>query len=516
MKKSIYYIAAGLLMSIAPACTDTMEEMQVSDKALKEEYLKADALNVSSFIPALAFNVNNLTTSWQYQVEQNLNADHFAGYMMSANPFGLSGTNAHYNINDGWNGFVYSVPAANLGQMVAFKRDALPLYNDYYAYGLVLKVLSALPMVDAFGTFPYTQFGTGTDVQWDDLEGVYNEMISEMDYAAENLTAYIGTEKANRISNDPSSYAGDYIKFIKLANTIKLRLAVRMSGVAPEKARTFAEEAVNSQYGVLGAEDGPYSISGDNNHPLWQLGAWVDTQMGADVESFLGGYNDPRLGAYFKPATDAAVEGQFKGIRQGASIQEKSTYEGFSLPNFAQNAPMVLVTAAESYFLRAEGALKGWNMGGTAEDFYNDGVKASFTQYSLSDAEDYLNSSLVPADYVDPKNAANSYAATTTVTPNWADASSDEERLEKIITQKWIAIFPDGAEAWADFRRTGYPKLKPIPASQNPSIPTGDFIKKLPIPSSVSATSTGRYDEAVNRYFNGNDNAGTPVWWDID
>ncbi|UII22884.1 SusD/RagB family nutrient-binding outer membrane lipoprotein [Fulvivirga ligni] len=516
MKKQTKYTLITLMMvAILFGCNDVMEDMQTSDKALNEELLKADALNVKSFIPSLSTNVNNITTSWQYQVEQNLNADHFSGYMMSANPFGLPGTNAHYNINDGWNGWIYTVASTNLTQMVALKREALPEYSDYYSYGLLLKILSALPMVDAFGAFPYKDFGTGTDVQWDNLETIYDEMFSELDFAIDTLSSYVGTERANRISNDVSSYSGDYIKFIKLANTLKLRLAMRISDVAPSKAQTLAEEVIADEYGTLTADDGEFSIVTSYNHPLWQLAAWGDIQMGADVESILGGYQDPRLGEFFSAAADEEVAGEYKGIRQGAPPIQ-GAYVGFSKPNFAQTAPMVLVTAAEAYFLKAEAALYGWNMGGTAQEFYEEGIKTSFAQYGLEDADDYIKSHLTPKSYTDPKNASNAFAAMTTVTPSWEDATADEERLEKIITQKWIAIFPDGAEAWAEFRRTGYPKLKPIPASQNANIPTGQFIKKLPVPSNVTSVSPTRYQEAKDNFFGGNDNAGTSVWWDVE
>lgn len=513
MKKVIKYIILVVLpIALLTSCTDKMEEMSVSDKQLQKELLLGDAAGVKAYIPTLAANVNEITTSWTYQVEQNLNADHFSGYMM-AGTFGSDINNMHYVMNDGWNGFIYDVPAQTLTQMEAFKNDALPEFPDFYSYGLILKVLTVLPMVDAFGVFPYVDFGTGTDVKWDNLDAIYDKMISELDFAADTLTLYSKGEKANRISSDVSSYESDYIKLARLANSLKLRLALRMSDVAPDKAKNIAEKAVNHEYGVLQLGDGAFQIETAYNNPIWQIAAWGDIHIGADMESFLVGYDDPRTPKFMTEASpELQTDGPYKGIREGAKL-DAGAYLGSSQPNFEPSSPMVLYTVAEAYFLRAEGALKGWDMAGDAEDLYEDGIRASFEQYGLKDVDDYLGSHAKPKAYVDPFSKWD-YVATTEVTPNWDDASSNEEKLEKIITQKWIAIYPDGAEAWAEFRRTGYPKLKVIPSNTNPDIPNGEFIKRVPIPSNLTSVSPTRYKEAIDSYLGGQDNAGVRVWWD--
>lgn len=522
MNRIKFYTTIAVICTVFFGCDDLMEDMQQNDKAFNEELANGDAVAIRGLINTAQFNINELTTSWTYQVEQNLNADHFSGYMMSANPFGGGGHNAHYLMNDGWNNFVYSVADKTLQQVSQLKRDALPTYPDYYAYGLELKVLAALPMVDAFGTFPYSDYGTGINVKWDNLEEIYTSMVNEMTSVVDTLSLYTEGKPrealANRISSDVSSYNSDYVAFIKLANSIKLRLAIRMSNAAPEKAKAIAEEAVNNPYGVIDESVGNFSISTANYvHPLNTIAGWGDIQMGADMESFLAGYEDPRLAKYFTKTEDPAViaEGyDYKGIRQGA-LFDAGVYTAYSKPNFERNAPMVLFTVAETYFLRAEGALKGWNMGSDPKSLYEAGVTASFQQHGVSGVEDYLQSSSTPMDYIDPKNEKFSFQATTDVTPKWDDAAGEEEQLEKIITQKWLALYPDGAEAWAEFRRTGYPKLKNIPSNLNTAISSGQFIKRLPIPTSFKNPSPTQYEAAISSYFGGNDNAAQPVWWDV-
>ncbi|MBN1597654.1 MAG: SusD/RagB family nutrient-binding outer membrane lipoprotein [Bacteroidales bacterium] len=517
--KNICMVALPLIFTIG--CTERMEDMNVDPRGFQESDLYADFQNVKSFIPTLENNINEVTTSWMYQVQQNLNADLFSGYMMSANFFGRASDNSNYNLVDGWNGFIASVPQTTLSTMLQFEEElqTLAVSGDYLSVGLIIKVISVHRMIDAFGPYPYTRYGEGTDVAWDDIPDIYDAFFEELDFAIDTLSSYIGTDFENRIGDaDISTFEGNYIKWIKLANTMKLRLAMRISLVDPATAQEKAEEAANHEYGVLEQADGIFAINHNFSHPLWTISqSWKDIQMGSDMESFLSGFADPRIGEFFTPAADPVVAGQYKGIRQGILRDDKSVYQDYSGINFRQSSPVVIITAAESYFLRAEAALNGWDMGDTdAQTLYEDGVKASFSQYGLGGADAYLTSSLTPEDYTDPKNSDYDYSAITTVTPNWADAATDEERLEKIITQKWIAIFPDGAEAWAEFRRTGYPQLQPIYSNQSTEIPIGEFIKRIPYPSIITSASANAYSNAINSFLGGIDSPNTRLWWDVD
>ena len=114
------------------------------------------------------------------------------------------------------------------------------------------------------------------------------------------------------------------------------------------------------------------------------------------------------------------------------------------------------MTAAEGFFLRAEGALRGWNMGGTARAFYEAGIRASFNENGVSGEDAFIsNSTLKPTRYVDRTGGNNAVNAPSDITIAWNDEADLETNLERIITQKWIAMYPDGCEGWAEFRRTG-------------------------------------------------------------
>jgi hypothetical protein len=104
----------------------------------------------------------------------------------------------------------------------------------------------------------------------------------------------------------------------------------------------------------------------------------------------------------------------------------------------------------------------------------------------------------------------------TKITVKWNEADNFETKLERIITQKWIALYPEGTEAWSEFRRTGYPKLYPVAVTKNPDLPAGTFIKRLTYPSAVTNSGGEAVKAAVAAYLGGKDSAATPIWWDLD
>ena len=142
-----------------------------------------------------------------------------------------------------------------------------------------------------------------------------------------------------------------------------------------------------------------------------------------------------------------------------------SNYQGNKISNLNINrasTPVVWMTAAESFFLRAEGALRGWDMGGTAKSFYEQGVRMSFEENNAAGVDDYLaDHTSTPGAFADNVGSDN-YTFSSRVTPAWDDNAGFEAQLERIITQKWIANYPDGPEGWSEYRRTGYPEVIPV------------------------------------------------------
>ncbi len=168
--------------------------------------------------------------------------------------------------------------------------------------------------------------------------------------------------------------------------------------------------------------------------------------------------------------------------------------------------------AEEAWFLRAEGALFGWNMGGTAKELYEGGITASMNQWGITDAAAitaYINSTNVP---IAPNDFLNSPAVSDAPVKFAADLATQKEQVG---IQKWLALFPDGYEAWADYRRSRAFVLYPVANSDNPDITntTTQWIRRIPFLLSETQNNKAAVEAAVP-LLGGPDKVTTPVWWD--
>lgn len=519
-KGSYKAVGLGLLMSAAISC-EKMEGINADEKLISDLNLQQDANEGGFLLPAMMNSVVSTTTS--VQTQQNLQAESYSGFMESPTPFLNNQNTMTYFMVGGWLNTAWNVTTQGvMDNWLLMKKRALDTkYPDLFAIALILKVAGGQRLVDTFGPYPYTKYGTAAQVTFDSEEEAYNAFFTELDQA---VAALLAAEKTNPNADvarfakwDRSVFKGEYTKWTRLANTLRLRMAIRISLVNPAKAKTEAEKAVDpANGGVLTDAIGSYAIVPTATNPYFTMtNAWSDTRVAAPVETFLKGFGDPRLPLYALPATDPAAAGQIKGIRPGVEKPAKDRYQDFSKPNVTETSPVKQVDVAESYFLRAEGALRGWNMGGTAQQFYEDGIKASFKANGAGGVDAYLQSTTTQVPYVDPKNPANNSPALTNVTVKWEESATMEQKLEKIITQKWVALYPEGTEAWAEFRRTGYPKLYPIVISNNPDLPVGTYIKRLTYPPVVTNASKAAVDKAVADHLGGKDSPASRIWWDV-
>jgi len=322
---------------------------------------------------------------------------------------------------------------------------------------------------------------------------------------------------------------------LKIANSLRLRLAMRLVKVDPQLAKTQAEKALDpANGGVLESNSDNFKVTvptdGTYSNPLWFIAKnWADTRINATLSSYMVGLKDPRISKYMSPVSNdptlTSVAGQYIGIRTGAEGIEKDKYQKLSAlntegttPTFTASTAPILMTAAEVYFLRAEAALRGWgNTGGTAQSLYEKGVETSFTQWGVSSGlSAYLNDNTSKAAaYKDPFNAENNAVSPSALTIKWNDGATNEEKLERIITQKWLAIFPEGQEAWSEFRRTGYPRLFPVVVNNSGGlIDTKIQIRRLPFPQNEYNTNKAEVQNAIS-LLGGPDNGGTRLWWDV-
>tara|TARA_R110001583_G_scaffold103190_4_gene250344 strand:- start:2813 stop:4054 length:1242 start_codon:yes stop_codon:yes gene_type:complete len=394
-------------------------------------------------------------------------------------------------------------------------------FPTLHGVALILKVEAMHRLSDVFGPIVYSNFGDLANAGvYDSQQEAYNAFFADLDTAVANLMADIDSP---RFTAFDLSYGGSYTNWVKLANSLRLRLAIRISKADPAKAKSEGEKALSQSLGLMSSNGDNFNVNSSLDHPLSVIdNSWGDIRMNASMESILTGYDDNRAASYFDEPT--SVSGTVKGIRGGLpllsgytdELAQKADYIGFSAINDNIHTSTVqLMTSAEVYFLKAEAALRGWSGAGDAQGNYEMGIATSFEQHGASGAAAYIiDNTSSPANYVDPVNPSNNATALSTITIAWNEGATNEEKLERIITQKWIAMFPEGQEAWSEFRRTGYPKIFPVVSNQSGGlIDTNIQIRRIPFVDSELSTNSSGVAGAVIK-LGGPDNGGTRLWWD--
>lgn len=454
------------------------------------------------------------------------------------------------------------------------KIDSVP---ELKAIFLTLFNYSAIENADLFGPMPYEEFKALRDkspFEYNDVRTIYygvkknlDDAIACLKYYKDNRSQAYKEQLANvmysylTIVNEPYSKTWEDMEpWIRFANSLKLRMAIHMSGIEPETAKTWAEEAVRD--GVITDVDNEvaiYPTFSGKDHPLVEITGWSDAVMGASFLNLLENLDHPYMKYLFTKnsvglaKSPQAVEGSscpattpmnsvYVGMRDGVAPGEgqaaaNNPYCGYSMLDKAYlaqtEAPLFLMKCSEVYFLLAEGALRGWNMGGTAKQFYEQGIRnASLESRSFMGnkynelVDEYLNveaSKNIP--YVDPQGLTPDMPSVTKIGVKWNEGDSPETKLEKIITQKYIASFPYSYESWVDLRRVGYPKLFPIlgVADGDGTIGAGDpwvqtkenIMRRIPWASDDPQTKEDIANTGIPALGEGaTDTQGQHLWWD--
>ena len=392
-----------------------------------------------------------------------------------------------------------------------------------YAIAMIIKVAAMSRVTDTYGPIPYTQIGVDgrVTVPYDSQETVYNAFFDELDEAIATLSE---NSSSALVPTADYVYSGNVQQWIKFANSLKLRLAMRISYANPAKAREMAESAVNQEFGVIESneDNAAWHYFGSITNPLFTAINYNgdESRPSAEIVCYMNGYNDNRRASYFVNEDGAFDSDVYVGLRRSIdrTDEARAYFPSYSAINISANDAIQWMNAAEVAFLRAEGvAVFGFNLGGTAKDFYEQGIRLSFAQWGASGEDDYIEDDRsVPQTYTDPAGL-NSYASTISdITIKWDESASTEEKQERIITQKWIANWMLGSEAWADYRRTGYPRLIPAQAAGNKSggvVDSNRGARRMPYPSEENANNYENVQYARDHYLNGPDNMATDVWW---
>lgn len=501
-----------------------------------------------------------------YQIVYNLYVDNFAGYFVLDNSKFMEGQiDATYSYDSKY-------AEGPFGRFLNMKNDLGNFLNrdetndivEMKAVALLMFDLVAQEATDVFGSIPYQdhknnketnpfKFNKGIDIYYtilqnlDDIDACFANFSERPQWYQDKLNDLLS-------QNDMTTMTRSFDTWRKLCNSLKLRMAMHLVKVDPARAQQVAEEAVaagviesrNDQCGVFEG-----AFYGSTKHCLSTIQTgWNDSRMNASFISLLSSLNHPYMNYLFAknsndiinsntgevmPAGTAVV-----GLRAGLRMEGSQNYYSnmrcaYSTLNFSddpnENAtwmPFYLIKWAEIDFLRAEGALRGWDMGGSAEFFYNRGIDnadcSDVFLFPSGDYEKYLDDyknleEALPYTYVDPMDDANNIESVTKIGVKWNDGDDLETKLEKIITQKYIATFPYSYEAWVDLRRTGYPHIFPVlnpRVANDGSLGDGELIRRLPLPWGNTQAGQADVQESGIEALGGPNEIATRVFWDTE
>lgn len=407
-KKHIYIYLLGMLL-FSVGCTGKFREFNTDQSGITDDDLLIDdngfGIRLGIIQQGIYFNYDfGKGKNWPFQLIQNLNADMFSGYMHDGKPLNGGTHNSDYNMQDGWNSamwtHMYSYIFPQIYQSENATRDTEPAL---FGITKVLKVEVMHRVTDYYGPVIYKNFANAQNQYRPDTQKeVYYEFFNELDSAVVSLADYIDKKPdSNGFTRFDILLDGQYSSWIKFANSLRMRLAMRISAVDPDKARAEFRKGLENEFGVFEAEAERVAVSTKSGftNPLGELNrVWNETYMSAAMESILTGYDDPRLKVYFETCTDKAYAGEYRGIRQGTCFAHNH-YAGLSKLSVDQSTDAPLMSSAEVWFLRAEAALRGW-IPEDEEECYLNGIKASLHQHGIYQMDDYLNSERTAADFI--------------------------------------------------------------------------------------------------------------------
>lgn len=259
MKCRHTYLFAGLCALLLGACTGNFRDINDDLSGITDGELEADnnglGYRLGIIQQGVYFNYDfGKGKNWPFQLTQNLNADMFSGYMHDPKPLQGGSHNSDYNLQDGWNSamwqFTYSYV---MPEIYRLEQTAAELMPPFYAIAKILKVLAMQRVTDYYGPVIYTRFGAqGAEYVPDGQREVYMALLRRPGSSFGNLVGLCrGASDGRRICEIRPLLDGSYAAWLRFANSLRMRLAVRLASVAPEKARAEFRKAAADPYGVI-------------------------------------------------------------------------------------------------------------------------------------------------------------------------------------------------------------------------------------------------------------------------
>ena len=473
MRSTFALAATAALALSASACGDGITDLNRNPNSPDEatpEFLFANATEAAisrAFGAGLHMDV---TALW---------VQHYAEHRFSAED--------SYIISDGtisghWSGF-YAGPLQDFQEAIDLAVE--DGRTDAAATSRIMRAWTYHIVTDLWGDVGYSEALRGRDPSagntpaFDPQQQVYTALLDELEAAQASFTGTtVGLGGADLI------YEGDVDAWAKFANSLRLRLAMRLSEANETVARSeFADALADGVF--TGAGDNAvlnYIEGGSNQHPIFEYELDRDDHsVSKTLIDTLQSYSDPRLPIYAKPT----AAGTYVGMQNGSTTQPALTAVSHIGTFFSRaNAPAFVLTYDEVLFLQAEAAERGWTTG-NAETLYNAAIRAAMVRVGVGTAA-------IDAYLLQPEVAYAGGAA----------------GLAQIGLQKWLALYGNSVEAYSEWRRTGFPTLVGGPNASN----GGQIPVRLPYPTREASLNSDNLEAAVTRQ--GGAGLNDEIWWD--
>lgn len=508
MKKiNTYFYSWIIAFVLLASCDDGFDEMNINPVAL------------TSVDPAFQLNTTIVESAPGYN---NLQYETIIVKQMM-NPFSGVGAAGQYNQDNrsvtagNWTRY-YRNAVKGLTVVIDETKDD-PARANLYHMARIWRAYVFMVLTDSYGEIPYSEAGLGylegivTPV-YDTQEAIYDDLLNELETASAALDASLSEASRDIL------YGGDITKWNRLGNALLLRAAMRLSKVNPGKAAEYVGKAVAG--GLMQSNDDNAVLYHTDNFPNPVGNQLNGGQSGffylaEDFVDYLQQNNDPRLASiavryvgalsgveHTEDIADRTAEVQI-GMPLGydnTTVSEVVAEDNLaSLYDYSQldrtrmgdpQAPTFFATYAQTQLLLAEAVVRNWTQGDAAT-LYASGIRAHMEQLAAYGAHTAIAESEI-ATYLQ------------------AHPFEEDNALAQINTQYWVASFLNGPEAWANFRRSGYPALTPNPFPGS-DLKTEDFIRRLTYPDAELNVNDDHVQQAISRQ--GPDILDTRVWWDV-
>ncbi|PRY85111.1 SusD/RagB family nutrient-binding outer membrane lipoprotein [Mongoliibacter ruber] len=505
MKKRLYHLFVAFTLLVVSSCDQNFDEWNTN---------RVDATNIN---PAYQLNqaiINSSASSFGTMVYEL----GIVQQLISPNSGVLTGANYNQDnrasTQNNWQVY-YREVIKNTKDIIRRIQDD-PSRQDLYQMTRIIQANAFMVLTDTYGWVPYTQAGLGFSDQqiffpaYDSPEFIYGEIIKELTEASNALGA-----AGSNVETGEILYGGNVDQWRRFANSLLLRAGMRLSRVDPSRAGQIVQTAFSS--GVILSNEDNALVRHDNNF-LNPIGNTLNATEASNVYmtepfvNYLKENNDPRLSAIAvryvgatsgtqhtvdRQSFDPEVQiGMPMGLDNVTAVERAASMGLASFYDFTQidrrritklNAPNFIVTASQTNLLLAEAVSRGW-IAGDAGSFYSEGIRLHMEQIGT-----YDEASVIPDEEIAAYLAANPL--------------NEGSALELINTQYWVSSLLNGPEAFANFRRSGFPNLAPNPYPGREV----EFINRLTYPNSEISVNEENVSQAISQQ--GPDNLETRVWW---